>query len=478
MNIKLSTAMRAGYAFFYCQTSEMDRTVEKVKDEIKSIDQSDWRVKVWDFEAADGDVDAVKEMLESEPAYTAIIAKNFNWFLFSEASGLNYETTQFIQNRFQQFSSRDARKALIILGDEEFNEAIPATLQKEFIPIDFPLPGKNEIEEILEGVIEAASKSPKFKAPHEDTYPDLIEAALGLTKRGVQNAFAYSIVNSGGVLDPKTVAAMRSAEVNETSGLTVGQYDIGEIQGYNKAKEYIKMAINHPDSAGVLLLGPPGVGKTHLAKWTSTISSKLLIEYELAQVQGSGLYGQAEAAMSNSIKVIKSIGNCVLFIDEIEKAVPGKGATNDTTGTRSFGQLLKFLSDGRPAGCFVIATCNDIRKLPPEWVRSGRFDVIFFADLPSDEEKQAIYSHYTTKYNVDDRGFGVKDMKDWTGAEIESACRIAKVMGATVKKAAEFVVPVADTMKEDIDRLRKWAKGKTIPANTVVEKKATRALEV
>jgi SpoVK/Ycf46/Vps4 family AAA+-type ATPase len=182
--------------------------------------------------------------------------------------------------------------------------------------------------------------------------------------------------------------------------------------------------------------------------------------------------------MANSIKVIKSIGNCVLFIDEIEKAVPGKGATNDTTGTRSFGQLLKFLSDGRPAGCFVIATCNDIKRLPPEWVRSGRFDVIFFADLPSDPEKKAIYEAYLKKFSVETGGFSVSDMKDWTGAEIESACRIASVMGATVKEAAEFVVPIAETMKADIDALRKWAKGKTIPANTIERKKITRAVEV
>lgn len=478
MEIKLSTALRAGYTFFYCQTFEMDRTVEKVKEEIAAIEQSDWKIKVWDFEAADGDPDAVVSLLRGEPAYTAIIAKNFNWFLYSEASGLNYEMTQFIQNRFQEFSSREGRKALIIIGDEDFNSAVPSTLQKEFMKIDFPLPSKKEIEEILEGIIEAASGNPKFVAPPESDYPDLIEAALGLTKRGVQNAFAYSLVNSGGRLEAKTVAAMRSAEINETAGLTVGQYDVGEIQGYSVAKDFIRMAINNPASRGVLLLGPPGVGKTHLAKWTSTISSKVLIEFELAQVQGSGLYGQAEQAMGNAIKVVKSIGNCVLFIDEIEKAVPGKGATNDTTGTRSFGQLLKFLSDSRPAGCFVIATCNDITKLPPEWVRSGRFDVIFFADLPSVEEKQAIYSHYATKFNVDDRGFGVDKMRDWTGAEIESACRIASVIGKPVKTAAEYVVPVAETMKSDIDALRKWAKGRTIPANAPERKARVRAMEV
>lgn len=479
MEIKLASALRAGYTFFYTQTFEMDRAVEKVTDEIKSITQVEWKIKIWDFETDNGDVDQVTAMLRDEKPYTVIVAKNYNWFLSSDSNGLNYEAVQLIQNRFQEFCSRASRKALVILGDQDFSSAIPSVLQKEFISIDFPLPNKEEAAQILNDIIEAASSNESFVPPAEEEKENIIEAALGLTKRGIQNAYAYSIIESGKTIDAKIVSSIRSAEINETAGLTVGQYDVEDIKGYSTAKDYIRMAINNPDSRGVLLLGPPGVGKTHLAKWTSTISSKILIEFELAQVQGQGLYGQAEAAMAASLKVVESIQNCVLFIDEIEKAVPGKGSTNDTTGTRSFGQLLKFLSDKRPKGCFVIATCNDITKLPPEWVRSGRFDVIFFADLPSDEEKAAIYESYLSKFGVETGGFTVGDMKNWTGAEIESACRIASVIGKGVKDAASYVVPVASTMKSDIENLRAWAKGRTVPANApTTNKVARRALEI
>jgi AAA+ superfamily predicted ATPase len=480
MDVKLATSLRAGYTFFYVQTYEMDRAVENVLDEIKTIEQVDWKVKVWDFEIGDGDPDQVIQMLGSEPEYTAVVAKNFNWFFNSPDGSVNYEYIQFIQNRFAEFSSRETRKALIVLNDLSFNEAIPPCLAKEFITISFSLPDKKEVSEILDGIIEAASKNPKFKRPKEEDKADLIEAALGLTKRGVSNAFAYSIVNGGGAMDAKVVASMRAAEVNETSGLTVWNGDVGDIKGYNKTKEFARRALKNPKSRGMLLLGPPGVGKTHFAKWCSTISNKTMIEQEMAGVQGEGLYGQAENAMRAAIDVVKSIRNCILFVDELEKAVPGKGATNDTTGTRSFGQFLKFLSDGRPDGCFVIATCNDITKLPPEWVRSGRFDVIFFADLPSDEEKQAIYDHYRKEFGVEAGGFSVKNMKDWTGAEIESACRIASVLGGTVKDGAEYVVPIADTMKADIEGLRKWSKGRTIPAHVeeVKTKKRVRTLDV
>lgn len=469
MEIKLNTALRAGYTFFYVQSNEINRAVENIKFEIDEIEKGDWDVEVVDFETLEGDPDEVINILKGSDSYTAIIAKNLNWFMESPNGEMNYALIQYLQNRFDQFSSREARKALIIISDVDFNKAIPDCLAKEFISIDFPLPDKKEIGEILDSIIDAAKESPKFKTPKKAIKDELIESALGLTKRGVGNAFAYSIIENAGKLDPSVVSSIRSSEINDTSGLTVGNYNVDDILGYDNAKEYIKKAIDNPASRGVLLLGPPGVGKTHLAKWTSTVSSKILIEFELAGVQGEGLYGQAENAMANALRVIKSIGNCVLFLDEIEKAIPSKSATNDTTGTRSFSQLLKFLSDSRPEGCFVIATCNDISKLPPEWVRSERFDVIFFADLPSEEEKSAIYEHYLKHYKVDAGMFQPSMMEDWTGAEIKTACRLAKVMGTRVAESSSFVVPIAKTMKDDIDFLRKWSKGRSVPATNPVK---------
>jgi len=464
MKIQLATSLRAGYTFFYAQSNEIDRTVENIKFEIEGIERGNWEIKVVDFESLEGDPDEIMSQLKESEPYTAFIAKNLNWFMESANGEMNYNLIQYLQNRFDQFSSRECRKALIIVSDVGFEKAIPSCLAKEFITLDFPLPDKKEIREILNTIIDAAKESPKFKTPKTEMKDDLIESALGLTKRGVGNAFAYSIIANGGRLDPVTVASIRSSEINDTSGLTVGNYNMGDILGYDNAKDYIKKAINNPDSRGIMLLGPPGVGKTHLAKWASTISSKIMIEFELAGVQGEGLYGQAENAMANALRVIRSIGNCILFLDEIEKAIPSKAATGDTTGTRSFSQLLKFLSDSRPEGCFVIATCNDISKLPPEWVRSERFDVIFFADLPTDAEKTAIYEHYLDEYKVESGMFQPSMMEDWTGAEIKTACRLAKVMDTDVAGSSNYVVPIAKTMKDDIDYLRKWSKGRSVPA--------------
>jgi SpoVK/Ycf46/Vps4 family AAA+-type ATPase len=154
----------------------------------------------------------------------------------------------------------------------------------------------------------------------------------------------------------------------------------------------------------------------------------------------------------------------------LEKAIPWKEARGDTTGTRSFGQFLKFLSDDRPSGCYVIATSNDITKLPPEWVRSGRFDIIFYVGLPNTKAKTAIYEFYLNKYMVETGGFVVSDMPDWTGGEIETACRLADVLEVPVKEAAENVCPISATMAEDIEALERWAKGRTVPAEDPEDK--------
>jgi len=152
---------------------------------------------------------------------------------------------------------------------------------------------------------------------------------------------------------------------------------------------------------------------------------------------------------------------------EVEKgpAGAGGGAMEDGgTTQRATSILLKFLSDGRPPGVYFGATCNNIAGLPPEWVRAGRWDCApFFIDLPGPQEQVPILEYYKAKYNVEGTP---KSMLGWSGAEIESVCRIASMMGRRVDEAERYIVPVSKTMEKEISALRKWAVGKTTPANT------------
>lgn len=459
--MKLSYALRAGYSFIYIQTFEMDRYLKLITEEIQSLQK--WNSIIWDFDN-DEDPNKVKSALKELPPYTAVIAKNFNWFLKD-----NYEMIQFIQNQTELLSSYDFRKVLIIISNEDFSSSIPSAIQKEFIKIDFDLPTKEEIEIILNNLIDGMKQSnnDKFKEPNKKEKDSIINAAIGLTARSVQNALSYSLIKNGSKFDHKIVSEIRSLEINETNGLNVNLYnDMDNIIGYEVAKNFLEKAIDKQNSKGILLVGPPGTGKTCLGKWVSKISSKIHIEFDLAKVQGQGLYGQAEAEMNNAIKVVKTIKNCILFIDEIEKSIPSKQSSGiDTTSTRSFSQLLKFLSDERPDGCFVIATCNDISKLPPEWIRSERFDVIFYIGLPTNQQKEAIYKYYLKKYEVKSGKFSVDNMTNWTGAEIKTSCRLASILNTTVENSSEFVVPIAKTMQQDIESLEKWKVGRTIDAS-------------
>jgi len=164
---------------------------------------------------------------------------------------------------------------------------------------------------------------------------------------------------------------------------------------------------------------------------------------------------------------------------EIEKGLAGVGANqvgDGGTTKRSMAQFLKFLSDSRPPGVYVIATCNNISSLPPEWVRAERWDAApFFVDLPSNQEAKAILDFYRKKFGV--KG-NPKDMKGWSGAEISSVCRIAAMMGTDISKAEDFIIPVSSTMKSEIDALRKWSQGKTIPSTITVTIGKNRAVEI
>ena len=155
---------------------------------------------------------------------------------------------------------------------------------------------------------------------------------------------------------------------------------------------------------------------------------------------------------------------CVAMIDEVEKAFAGMNGSGDSgVASRMFGTFLSWLND-HDSDVFVVCTANDVSKLPPEFSRSERFDGVFFLDLPSREEKDAIWEIYRHVYEVDPVQRITED-SNWTGAEIKACCRLAAMLDLPVKQAALNVVPVAVTAAEPIERLRAWASGRCLSAS-------------
>jgi SpoVK/Ycf46/Vps4 family AAA+-type ATPase len=180
---------------------------------------------------------------------------------------------------------------------------------------------------------------------------------------------------------------------------------------------------------------------------------------------GNSLAVYPTANLRQALRIADAMSPCVLFCDELEKALSGVGSTGDSgVSTRLFGNLLTWLSD-HESDVFFVGTSNDISKLPPEFARAERFDGIFFLDLPTAKEKDAIWAMYQAHFNLP-QGQARPDDSSWTGAEIRACCRLAALLDVSLTQAARNVVPVATTASEAVERLRTWATGRCLSATS------------
>ncbi len=492
--------IKSGYSYFYAETQEVNKTCKEISEHLTKYYEANsngiqYQVSIWDFESngqyndPDGcltNLENTVDGFDSVPIGTILISKNFNWFLSDEYGNFNKSKTAWLLNRAAKFSSSEFRKVLIIVGSDSFEKAIPEVLKRDFAHITFNLPNEQEIEEIYNFIVNSAKTNPKFVEPDEKTKQRIISGAKGLTTAEITKIFSYSIVKNAGIFDPKTVEDLRAEEINLTPGLSIRKYDknLDDLKGYENAKEIVEEFIDDPEAKGIIILGPAGTGKTHFAQSIAGHYNRLIIEIEFAQLMGDGLVGQAEKAMKRALDVIRANANpaapIIVFADEIEKGLSGmKGGGSNDGGTtmRSNAQFLKFLSDDRPKGIYVIATCNNIESLPPEFIRVERYDCApIFVDLPTRIEQNAILAHYQKLYGIE---ASPSEMIGWSGAEIKGWCKLAAKKISRNKPANdadEFIVPVSRTMNKEIDYLRQWKEGKTVPASKrikVEEKKET-----
>lgn len=475
---ELMNFVKAGYSYFYVQTTEVNKATADLKTIIEAQKNgSSFEVLIWDFEK-EPDPEKVIEWLKETDEKRVVIAKNFNWFLKDEMGGFNKPIVQHLQNNVALYSSAEFRKVLIVVSDQSFNNAIPSQVQKEFVPLEYSLPSPEEIKTALEDLISDLLDRPNFVPPGDEEKMKIVASARGLNYREVVNAFAYSIVKDEGKIKASTVSELQAKEIEKTAGLKIGKYNVPEPLGYDNLKRFVLSTIKSELAKGIMLLGPAGTGKTNFCKWIASAVDMKIIEMEMAELFG-GLVGDSEKLMRSAIEIVSANAPCILFIDEIEKGLAGVG--NDQSGDggttkRSMAQFLKFLSDSRPEGVYVIATCNNIASLPPEWVRAERWDAApFFVDLPTDKESNAILEYYKKVFKV--KG-APKSMKGWSGAEIKSVCRIAAMRQSTIEEAEGFIIPVSKTMKNEIDGLRKWADDRTIPATIEVKSSGKRDIMV
>lgn len=360
----------------------------------------------------------------------------------------------------QVLSECKSRGSMIILVAPTWN--IPPELKHEVPVLSLPLPSPEELEIPLKTVTESAGDG-----NGEADVQELTSAARGLTLAEAENVFALASLHKYS----KDLVEREKMRLVKSGCMSVEKpTNPASLAGLGQLKSYVTdEVLNARDDEqlrvrGIMLVGVPGVGKSLSAKVIASILGWPLVRFDVSAAKGS-LVGQSESNIRNALATADAVSPCVLWIDEIEKAVGGyssSGATDGGTTLAMVGTLLTWMQEHTSA-VMVVATCNDFSKLPPELTRAGRFDERFFLDLPSIEEREAIASVHLKSLKCDPtlaKSISVMT-PDWTGAEIEQLIKSAarrtkrKLTQGVLTACAEEIIPISKTAS--IKQLREWA---------------------
>ncbi len=376
---------------------------------------------------------------------------------------------------------------------------LPTDLDKEITILDFPLPSEEEILKVLENMVETNKADGRIVFELSTTGKEkLAKAAMGLTLNEAENAFARAMVEDGKlsdsdvdtVLDEKRQTIKKSG-ILEFITVDVALEDVGGLQNLKRwllkrdgswldeAKSY-----GIPAPKGILITGVPGCGKSLTAKAIGAAWQLPLLRLDIGKIF-AGLVGSSEQNMRTAIRTAEAIAPCILWIDEIEKGFAGSSGSGDSgTSARVFGSFLTWMQE-KTHPVFVIATANNIDKLPPEFLRKGRFDEIFFVDLPTRTERKMIWDLHLNKRLKSPEVLGKTQLNEglfeglseitegYSGAEIEQAV-IAGLFDAFSEKRAiteedlaksvKNMVPLSITQAEAIETIREWANVRAVAA--------------
>ena len=430
-----------------------------------------WRLAVWDIdqglqipgqetpEAGSDPLAAIRAInaLASPDSSALLVLQNFHKFLNSP------ELIQAIAR--QVIEGRQNRTFLIILSPVV---SLPVELEKLFTVIEHEMPSREQLEEIVRGVA-----TEDGELPDGANLQAVLDASMGLTRMQAENAYSLSLVRDSRVM-PEAVWQIKADSLKKsgTLGLHRGSESFADLGGLENLKAFCLRAMRRQGAGdprlrprGVLLLSPPGCGKSQFAKALGTEVGRPTLTLDVGSLLGS-LVGQSESNMRQALKIADAMSPCILFCDEIEKALSGvasSGQTDSGVSARLFGGLLTWLND-HTTDVFFIGTCNNISMLPPEFARAERFDGVFFIDLPSAEQREAIWQIYLQYFALDPDQPRPQD-EGWTGAEIKSCCRLSALLDVPLMQAAQNIVPISATAGDSVQRLRDWASGRCLSAD-------------
>ena len=495
MKEELNILVQAQYPLIYLVTSEEERAEQAIFG-IAQTSKPPRRVYVWTVTHGIVEYGQPRNVtqnntLSPEAAIDWIIRqKEPSIFILKDLHPFidGPATTRSLRDAIASF--KGMQKNIVLMSPMQ---QVPIELEKEVVVLDFPLPDMGELNKVLTHHIDQN----RGRRLSTDAREKLLRAALGLTKDEAEKVYRKAQVTKGRLTEDEVdiVLSEKKQLIRRNGILEYMEEDatIDAVGGLEELKKWLKQRSNAfterareyglPQPKGMLILGVPGCGKSLIAKTTSRLWSLPLLRLDMGRVYDGSMVGRSEANLRNALKTAESISPAILFIDELDKSFAGSNGSGDSDGgtsSRIFGSFLTWMQE-KKSPVFVMATANRVERLPGEFLRKGRFDEIFFVDLPTPEERQHIFNIHLTKRREDITRFDLEQlakMSDgFSGAEIEQA--IVAAMYEAFAQDREFTqldiiaaikatLPLSRTMQEQVTALRDWARQRARPAASSV----------
>ena len=458
---RLAEYVRACFTGLWIESHEQADALQEIAH---LCTREGWQLATWDIDRGlSSDTQAVTsgdplsalrslKTLASPNGTTLLVLSNFHRFL---------QSAEVVQVLTRQILAGKQDRTFVVILSPVVN--IPVELDKLFVVLEHDLPDREQLTDIARGIGTETNEVPT--GPELDR---LMDAASGLTRYEAEGAFSLSLVREGRIT-PQAVWELKCQTLRKNGLLSLyrGTESFDSLGGLSALKAFCRRSLLQTRSTtkprGVLLLGVAGTGKSAFAKALGLETGRPTLCLDVGALMGS-LVGQSEQNIRQALRIADAMAPCVLFIDEVEKALSGVGGTGDSgVSARLFGSLLTWMND-HTSDVYLVATCNDISRLPPEFSRAERFDGIFFLNLPGQAERDAIWTLYMEQFGLDPAQRRPQD-DQWTGAEIRACCRLAALLDLPLIQAAQSVVPVAVTAAESVERLRTWASGRCLSAD-------------